>query len=262
MIVIFFTCFVLLGNLDARSNIIKFVVPIIFSLLSYLGFFKRKTLVGFFSILMLALPIILLNLAIFNIFNVFKMDEYLGTDDNTTYNSNGKEVSLTTDTRTFIYVEVISSAINNNYYIFGRTPARGNDSELFADSLKYEVGINSGERFSNEVAIANIFTWTGLVGVFLYFFAFAKGVFLAIYKSNNQFVKLLGLYVCFRWVYAWVEDFTNFDLSYLYLWITIGLCYSKELRSMTDTEFKLLIRGFFDKKYIVNLNLLKLKKIR
>lgn len=51
-------------------------------------------------------------------------------------------------------------------------------------------------------------------------------------------MPLIGLYVAFRWCYAWVEDFNRIDLSNLYLWITIGICYSKAFREKTDQEIK------------------------
>jgi hypothetical protein len=196
------------------------------------------------------------------VFNVFKMDKYIKGEYKISRSTKGeeKEESLTTDTRTFLYEEVLESAVKHNYSLLGRTPARGNDSASFGSFLADELNTGKMERFSNEVSILNVFTWTGLVGVILYFFIFIKASYLAINKSNNIYVKIIGLYVAFRWTYAWVEDFSRFDLSYLFLWIMIGMCFSRAFRNMTDLELKLWVRGIFEKHYI--LASLKLDKIK
>ena len=95
----------------------------------------------------------------------------------------------------------------------------------------------------------NIFTWTGIIGVLLYMMVFYRASYLAINQSKNSYAKLIGLYIAFRWVYAWVEDINNFSLNYFMLWVFIGLCYSHEFRGMTNQEVKWWVRGIFDKKY-------------
>jgi hypothetical protein len=132
--------------------------------------------------------------------------------------------------------------------LFGRTPARGNDSNLFGLHQLRELKTGKKERYANEVSILNIFTWTGLIGVILYFFVFLKASYLAVVKSNSFFMKLLGLFVAFRWVYAFIEDFSNFNLYYIFLWIMIGMCFSKEFREMNDEEIKYWVEGLFKKK--------------
>lgn len=239
IILIGVSTYVVLDNFDARSNVVKFVIPIVLSALIYLKFYAYRSVLKFIYIGSILLPFLLFFLAIFNIFNVFKFDEYINIDEaKTNYQRNGKEVNLTADSRTFLYEEVLSSAVKYDYVLLGRTPARGNDSQYFGEA-NYNLGIRNIERFANEVAILNIFTWTGLVGVMLYFWAFIKGAYLAIYQSRNQYAKLLGVYLCFRWCYNWVEDFTNFDLFYITLWMVIGLCYSKQFRYMTNKEVEL-----------------------
>ena len=202
--------------------------------------------------LFLFLPIILFVLGILGIFNIFKMDEYI--DKNYTINRSIEgeviEENLKADTRTFLYVEVIESAVKYNYIWFGRTPARGNESESFGLHQLEELKTGKMERFDNEVSILNVFTWTGLIGAFLYFLVFYRATFQAIKRSNNFYLQILGLYVAFRWAYAWVEDFSRFDLSYVFLWMIIGMCYSSSFRAMSDLEMKVWVRGIFDQRYV------------
>ncbi|MDD2911353.1 MAG: hypothetical protein PHS87_07055, partial [Petrimonas sp.] len=66
----------------------------------------------------------------------------------------------------------------------------------------------------------------------------------------NIYAKMLGIYIAFRWLYAWVEDVNNFSLNYFMLWVMIGLCFSYTFREMTNKEVALWVRGIFDVRYI------------
>lgn len=251
IVLMFFTVIVIISDLGARSNVIKFVVPFLFLLFYY---FRETVSVKTMEIIRWALivvPIILFILGVTGIFNVFNMNDYIKTDyEATAVDEGGNRVktNLKGDTRTFIYVEVLQSASKNNYWLFGRTPARGNESESFGEASYLLT--RKYERLTNEVAITNVFTWTGIIGVILYFLIFFSASFLAVNRSENIYAKILGLYVAFRWLYAWVEDVNNFSLNYFMLWIMLGLCFSFTFRGMTNHEVTLWVRGVFDKRYL------------
>ncbi len=239
--------FVILVDFGARSNVIKFGVPIMFGLIYFFRFIFSKFFFEIIRKLFFLLPIILFTLAVSGVFNVFKMDDYIkGSYVEIKKDEKGNVINdnLKVDTRTFLYVEVLQTALKYNSWLIGRSPARGNISEAFGDQ-----DMNGrGERGTNEVAILNIFTWTGILGVILYFFVFYKSSYIAINQSNNIFSKILGLFIAFRWLYAWVEDVNNFTLTNLFLWTIIGLCFSKSFRSMSNKEVSQWVNGIFDRK--------------
>jgi hypothetical protein len=105
------------------------------------------------------------------------------------------------------------------------------------------------ERYRNEASMLNVFTWTGIIGVIIYSLIFWQASYLGIYKSKNNVAKMLGLYVSFRWLYAWVEDVNNFDLNYFILWFIVGLCMSETFRNLTNEEVKIWAMGTFDKRF-------------
>lgn len=246
---VIFSIFVLVfifSGLGARSSVIKFSLSLLFSLLFYFRFFLSKSFFQGIKNILFILPIILFALAISNTFNVFKIDNYIKGDYSTASNNgNGKVLKedLKADTRTPLYLEVLLSAKKYNSWLIGRSPARGNDTKLFA-SLSKITG--SKERIANEVSILNVFTWTGIIGVLLYFMVFFSASTLAINHSNNIYSKIVGLFVAFRWLYAWVEDFNNYSLNTFIIWIMIGFCISKSFRGMSDAEVKVWIRGIFE----------------
>ena len=245
LIILAGTLAVVTSSLDSRSDIIKFSIPILL-LVYYL--FKKIPLKIAFELPRLGLmfaPIILFTLAISGIFNPFAMKDYAEMAPIETDRETSKEI--TADTRTGLYVEVIQSAIKHNSWLIGRSPARGNDTELFGNWMEGITGRR--ERYGNEASILNIFTWTGIIGVILYFLIFWRVTFLAIHRSNNIFAKMIGVYLAFRWLYAWVEDFNVFNLNYFTLWLMIGLCMSKAFRELTDDGVTIWARGIFDRRY-------------
>ena len=250
VVLLFFTAIILFSDLGARSNVIKFALPLIVLTIYFLRkYLSTKDLEGVRLIFIIA-PFVFLTLGITGIFNIFNMSDYLGEFKTKGLSNEGEriELDMSTDTRSFIYEEVIQSAVNNNYSFFGRTPARGNDSEVFGPTAFEYTGRD--ERLENEVGILNVFTWTGIVGVFLYLLIFYRATYLAINRSENIYAKMLGVYVAFRWLYSWVEDINSFSVNYFMLWIMIGLCFSYSFRSMTNYEVTLWVRGIFDNRYL------------
>ena len=250
LILLFFTAIVVGADFGARSNIIKFGFPL-FSLIIY--YLKEKIsikLLNYIHVVMIIAPLLFFTLGATGVFNVFNISEYMGEVKATGIDDEGDRntIDVTVDTRTFLYLEVLESAIINDYLIFGRTPARGNDSPHFGP-FAYDL-TRRDERITNEVGILNVFTWTGIVGVILYFFIFYRASYLAINRSNNIYSKMLGVFVAFRWIYSWVEDINIVSLNYFMLWIMIGLCFSYSFRIMSDKEVTIWVRGIFDNRYL------------
>lgn len=234
---------------DSRSDTIKFTICLLLGLSLYIPIiWKNKKIILYSYCTILILPIILFILGVTNTFNIFKIEEELGLEGKFTIeNEKGNQYSALTDTRTFLYIEVIQSVIKNDYLLLGRSIARGYDSMSFGETIDKAKGIKRGERGGCETSILNILNYFGIIGVVLYFIIFARASFLAIRKSRNIFLPVIGIYIAFRWSYAWIEDFSNFDLSYLFLWIFIGLCYSPIFRQMTNKEIVIWINQIITK---------------
>lgn len=248
--ILLFTAIIFVADLGARSNVIKFALPLIILLIYYFREKLSNNIIESIRLSLIIAPIVFFTLGITGVFNVFNINEYFGEFKTKGLDNAGERVELdmSTDTRTFLYVEVLQSAINNNYTVFGRTPARGNDSESFGP-LAYEF-TGRDERLENEVGILNVFTWTGIVGVLLYLFIFFRASYLAVNRSENIYAKMLGIYVAFRWLFSWVEDVNAFNVNYFMLWIMIGLCFSYSFRMMSNHEVTVWIRSAFDYRYL------------
>ncbi|WP_345985245.1 hypothetical protein WCX49_11625 [Sulfurimonas sp. HSL-1656] len=252
--IVIITFCVIIFSLESRSTVIKFSTAFLFGSMYYARFFQIEKFFKIMHISLIIAPIILFFLALTNTFNVFHMKDYLGGYTiNTSKTSDASQGDLTADTRTFIYVETISSAIKHDYIIQGRTPARGYDSVYFGDYLEYELGTGKKERFASEVSILNVFTWFGLIGVFLYFLVFFYSSYLAVYRSNNYFIRIVGLFVAFRWAFSFVEDPSSFGIQTIVLWIFISMCLSSSFRKMTNNEFRFWINDLLNRAKLLRL---------
>jgi hypothetical protein len=244
-----FTLVVLLADFGARSSIIKFTIPLLLLVVFYFKSFFTVRILELLRKVLFIIPIVLFTLGVLGIFNVFKIDDYINVDLSEVKKDKNGEITtenLKSDTRTLLYVEVLQTAAKFDTWIFGRSPARGNETEIFSDIAEIT---GNNERLGNEVAILNIFTWTGVIGVVLYLLVFYKASYLAVNNSNNTYSKMIGIFVAFRWIYAWVEDINNFSLTTYFLWVIIGFCLSSKFRKLTNVEIKIWIQGIFEKKY-------------
>lgn len=237
--------YVIFADFGARSNLIKFIVPILFSLIYFIKNYCNNKILNLSRLLLMLAPFIFFILAItdtFNLFNPSGDKQVVIIDKKKDFNGNIVEDNLVADTRTFLYVEVLSTAKVYDSWLVGRSPARGNISEYFGDTDMNK----RGERNANEVSILNYFTWLGSIGVLFMFIIFYQASYLAINYSNNIFSKIMGLFIAFRWAYAWVEDINNFYIQYLFLWLFIGFCYSKRFRQMSNIQMKKWVKSIFD----------------
>lgn len=226
-------------DLGSRSNVLKVAFPLlvlvtlgpITAVLPRLGRMLGRGLMWS----LVAAPVAFFALAANGTFNVFA-PEWI-PDDLTVSQRAGEgvvEEVRKTDTRTFIYLEVLASAEEKDSFAFGTTPARGYISSFFGVQDENE----RGERLRSEVGVLNVFTWFGVLGVVLFYALFIQGLFLAAYRSRNSAGLFLAIFSAFNLSYSWVENFTALNLPNLTIWLALGLCYSPALRAMTDDEVR------------------------
>lgn len=236
----------------ARAIILKNMMVIILVVLFYYIRISER-LMKIMRTLMIVFPMVFLFWGVMGYYNVFEFGE--GLSGNYEINSvSGKLTEdLVSDTRTGIYMDSWNSLSNNNAVIWGVSPARGYEcSTAYATfEILRQVGNTRGlqnfrlERSSSEVGIINIFCWEGILGVILFSLLFFRASYLAIYKSNNVYVKAFGVFCAFRWLMSFVEDYYCFDLKGMSLWWIIAICLSCEFRKMSDEDVKKWASGFF-----------------
>lgn len=249
LLVIFVLLLMMCADLSARSQVIKAGLAVVMIFAYYFRHLITDKMLRIVHIMLFVLPIVLLVLGLTGRFNIFsdlssREGKYM---EKKIVDGKVVEEDLSTDTRTFIYEEVIMSALNNDYVVCGRSLARGNDSSFFGSHMAEDLKTGRYERYANEALWPTIFTWSGIIGLILLSLIYLQASYLAVYHSNCILMKLLGVYVAFRWAYGWVEDFYSYSPMIIALWMMIAMCYSSQFRSMTDLQFKVWINSVLRK---------------
>lgn len=251
IVTIFCLGFMLVADLGGRSQVLKAFVALLFSFVCLKPKIMSDKIIKIVHWGGYSVTIFLLVLGLSGQFNVFEdfssnQGKYV---ERRMVDGALVESDLSDDTRTFIYIEVLESAIRNGYLVWGRTPARGNDSVAFGTYSAEELKTGKYERHSNELLHLNLLTWIGLVGMLMYSFIYLRSSYLAVYRSNSKYLKYIGLFIVFHWSYGWVEDFNRFDIQNIALWSVIAIGLSSKFRAMSDAEFQYWVRGIFGRPY-------------
>ena len=112
-------------------------------------------------------------------------------------------------------------------------------------NIKVTILIHLGDhrgRYGAEVGFLNILLYSGIIGVILYLLMLLTASYYAIFHSNNFLSKMLGLLLAGRWITFFIEEFTNFDLNNVFIWIIIGMVSCIEFRALSDDDLKLFFR--------------------
>jgi len=216
---------------DFRTNILRILFALLVAGLYYTRNYITTGLMKSACLVCFIIPPIFLVLGITNQYNIFKptddIDKYAIAYDN------GMESNLATDTRTFLYQEVFSSMQENHSFIFGEGAAAKYKTEYFDD-----MGAQNNARYGAEVGFLNTLLYSGVIGILSYALVLFSAVYYGVARSNNFFCKMLALFLAFRWIVFFIEDFTVYDSNYYFLWLSAGLCLSKEFRALTDADIK------------------------
>jgi hypothetical protein len=141
--------------------------------------------------------------------------------------NNDVDMSMFGDTRTLIYVELLSTLASTDSYITGMGGCAHYDSNRF-----------DMDRGQSEVGILNILLYYGVIGVALLGLLLLFVAYQAVGNSNNSLVKMIGLFIIFRWPCFFVEEFTIYDTNMFFLWLSVGIASCKTFREMTDSQIK------------------------
>jgi hypothetical protein len=218
--------------IDFRTNIIKTTISLLILLLYYFRKYVLKSWIKVIHIVIFALPLLLLYLGTSDQYNIFA-----NTSQNNNYSIKAQKgdlgnENLAADTRTFLYVEVLTSLVKNGTLLIGEGASGKYKSDYF------DIFADHRGRYGSEVGFLNVLLYSGIVGVIIYFLILFLSSYYAINNSNNFLCKMLGLLIAGKWLLFFIEEFTTFDLNMLFTWVLIGLVCTREFRLMTDGDLK------------------------
>lgn len=226
LLVLFVSVFSIFIDPTWRTNALRIFACFSFVIFYYV-FSLKRFLINFISIIVLILPFIFLYTGMSGKFDIFS---YLSTDN---------QGIATGNTRTFLYIEVFDSLQYKNVNtLIGGGANSGYQTNVFFDSNVSNLA--ERERYRSEVRFLNTLNQSGLIGVILDMLIFIVPAFLAINKSNNNFSKLLGIYLYLSWIIYFLEMPLSLNLVYFIHYLIIGLCLNNSFRNSNNEEIKLL----------------------
>jgi hypothetical protein len=157
-----------------------------------------------------------------------------------------------------LYATSIYKISNNKLLNFiaqrGDTDTRSGVEDYFYDDLKEKdwligKGINgkyycpdviedqlSDYRDYIETGYLQIILKGGIVRLGLFLLIALPAVILGLFSSKNILSKASALWIIIAVLSLYPATVESFNLQYLLVWISIGICYSKSIRIMSDTE--------------------------
>lgn len=115
---------------------------------------------------------------------------------------------------------------------------KGINGQYFCPGVIVGEGTISVYRRGIETDFLNIILKGGIISLGLKLLIAIPAMFLGFLKSKNLLSKASAIWIMIYLVFLYPSTVTSFTLSYILLWISIGICYTKQVREMSDDEIK------------------------
>ena len=137
----------------------------------------------------------------------------------------------TDDTRTGVELYFYDD-FKGSDWIFGR----GLSGEYFCPDADQTATTNFRDVI--ETGYLQIILKGGIISLGLLILISVPAIFLGLFYSRNLLSKVAALWIILRIIYSYPTMVNVFSLNYLLMWISIGICYSKEIRQIPEIILK------------------------
>jgi hypothetical protein len=133
--------------------------------------------------------------------------------------------------------------------VVGRGSLGSYYSEYFQNTKWYTVEIlkepwwgDSSTRITTEVGYLQMILKAGFIMLLLQLFLLSYSIYKALFKSNNRFIKRLGLYVLVILILSIISFRPAFTPTFIILWMAVGTILNEKYRAMDDEEINSLVK--------------------
>lgn len=181
-----------------------------FSFFSYLFSTRQKILVIYLSALLISLGLLYAN-SIYNISNN-KLLNFIA--------QRGEE-----DTRTGVELYFYNDMQTKDWII-----GRGMNGEYFCPG----IDLDTDYRSLIETGYLQIILKGGLIRLILYLLIMVPAIILGLFRSKNLLSKASACWILITLISLYPATVESFDLQYIIVWVSVGICYSKKIRNYSD----------------------------
>ncbi len=214
--------------ISQRINAAYIIMTIFFTIVEFFRYKKTDKLKKLFVSVIIVLSVLGLSVTASDIYTKITEDK-----------------SVTTDTRTFLFVELFAD-MSDNELIIGRGALGTYYSPYFAYTQKHGLGGDSSTRMVNEVGYLQMILKGGFIMMFLYLLILLPAAYLGIFKSKNLIARMSG-YIILIYLVIWIVSYYSvYSAEYILLWMAVGTAISPIARNTTDKELKIYINGGYN----------------
>lgn len=113
---------------------------------------------------------------------------------------------------------------------------RGTNGRYFAPDIEENQVTNF--RHTIETGYEQTILKGGLISIGLFLLIAFPAIILGVFYSKNILSKVAGIWILLSLANSYPSTVNAFTLQYLLVWISIGICYSKEIRNMPEKNVK------------------------
>jgi hypothetical protein len=213
---------ILFSVYKARRGLTITLVSIVFGIYCiYLSYSKEKVIVVYLAVLFITL-------AAFYSANIYDISE----------NKLLSMIAERGDENTRKGVELyFYNDMGANDWVIGR----GLNGEYYCPDVTEDQPSNYRDLI--ETGYLQIILKGGLIRLVLFLFISIPAIFLGLFSSKNLLSKASAIWIIIALISLYPSTVESFSLQYLLVWISIGICYSKEMRNLSNPEVKALINA-------------------
>lgn len=125
-------------------------------------------------------------------------------------------------------------------WIFGK----GMLGEYFCPGVEEGVGRVTIYRSVIETGYLQVILNSGLIGLILILLILIPAMIKGFMKSKNILAKSAAIWIFLFLIYMYPGSFVIFSVYYIIVWISVGICYSDQIRNMSDDEIRAIVQSF------------------
>lgn len=119
---------------------------------------------------------------------------------------------------------------------------RGINGLYYAPGIDELKGSLTVMRSVIETGYLQIVLKGGYTSLILYLLITIPAIFIGIFSSKNVLTKASAVWILLYTIFLYPTYVNMFSLTYLIIWISVGICYSKDIREKSDDDIKVLLQ--------------------
>jgi hypothetical protein len=134
-----------------------------------------------------------------------------------------------------------------NYFFSSMSPSdlifgRGINGTYYCPGIDEVPGSVTVLRSVIETGYLQIVLKGGYLSLSLYLLITVPAIIIGIFYSKNVLTKASAVWILLYTIFLYPTYVNTFSLTYIIIWISVGICYSKEIRGKSDEEIKSIIQ--------------------